>query len=551
MQNPPPTSSHELFLDPRRPIVTRTDLRGNITYANPAFVAISGFTASELLGQPHNVVRHPDMPAEAFADMWRTLKRYRPWRGLVKNRTKQGDFYWVEAYVTPVFQDRKHVGYMSVRSAPSREEVIACTQLYDKVRRGQASFPASALRESLSLKQIWWGMLLLASLMGMLPLLVDGIFLYALSVAIVAALCALTGWIINSTRQSLDSIKRTLYRFAEGDYREPVKAKALREAQRVLRELESTRIHSRAMLSDVQASTKVVAQASEYMTGQAGHMYSQSQQQNQSLGHVAAALEELTTSVREISAAAQQSAHYADQARKQVAQGNHCMTQSQSATQNVIVAVQDAKQIVGQLHQSTLQIRSIASLIDDVAEQTNLLALNAAIEAARAGESGRGFAVVADEVRKLAERTARGTEEIRFATDDINLRTQNTMTAIEQAVSQVSATHQVMQQSCTQLAAIDASSLEVANTAQEIALMVEQQAAAAQDIASSMEALGSMSEKNQQIASQINQQVDQLCSTATALHELVAQFDHASRHTCPPAAFSPAGENVLPRHPAG
>ena len=116
-----PVTSNELFLDPQRPIVTKTDLKGAITYANRAFIEISGFDEHELLGVNHNiVVRHPDMPPEAFADLWETVKVGKPWRGLVKNRAKNGDFYWVEAYVTPITVQGVVQGYVSVRSAPSR-----------------------------------------------------------------------------------------------------------------------------------------------------------------------------------------------------------------------------------------------------------------------------------------------------------------------------------------------------------------------------------------------------------------------------------------------
>ncbi|WP_046157742.1 PAS domain-containing protein [Chromobacterium vaccinii] len=112
-----PVDSIELFLLPHRPIVTKTDLKGQITYANRAFIDISGFSEEELIGQSHNVVRHPDMPEEAFADLWDTIKSGRPWKGLVKNRSKQGHFYWVEAYVTPICENGRPVGYMSVRRA--------------------------------------------------------------------------------------------------------------------------------------------------------------------------------------------------------------------------------------------------------------------------------------------------------------------------------------------------------------------------------------------------------------------------------------------------
>ena len=94
-----PINQTEYRVDPKQPIVTRTDLKGVITYANPAFVALSGFSEKELIGHSHNVVRHPDMPPEAFDDLWQTLKAGSPWQGIVKNRTKDGGFYWVDAYV--------------------------------------------------------------------------------------------------------------------------------------------------------------------------------------------------------------------------------------------------------------------------------------------------------------------------------------------------------------------------------------------------------------------------------------------------------------------
>jgi aerotaxis receptor len=103
-------------------------LQGNINYANPYFIEVSGFTEEELIGAPQNV-RHPDMPVEAFADLWSTIKSGMPWTGLVKNRCKNGDFYWVLANVTPVIESGKPVGYLSVRTKPSREQVRAADAL--------------------------------------------------------------------------------------------------------------------------------------------------------------------------------------------------------------------------------------------------------------------------------------------------------------------------------------------------------------------------------------------------------------------------------------
>jgi len=119
-------------------IVTKTDLEGIITYANEDFIQISGFTKEELIGSPHNIIRHPDMPAEAFEDLWTSMKAGLPWTGIIKNRCKNGDFYWVSANVTPYYENDRLAGYMSVRSKPSQDQVAEVTDAYRKFREGEA-----------------------------------------------------------------------------------------------------------------------------------------------------------------------------------------------------------------------------------------------------------------------------------------------------------------------------------------------------------------------------------------------------------------------------
>lgn len=117
-------------------LVSATDVKGRIQYCNPAFIAISGYTREELLGAPHNIVRHPDMPREAYADMWESIRAGHPWTALVKNRRKNGDHYWVYANVTPVVENGKTVGYLSVRTKPSRDEVKLADSTYAQMREG-------------------------------------------------------------------------------------------------------------------------------------------------------------------------------------------------------------------------------------------------------------------------------------------------------------------------------------------------------------------------------------------------------------------------------
>ena len=134
MRNNQPVTGIERQLDASVTIISHTDASGRITFVNEDFIDASGFSHDELIGQPHNMVRHPDMPAEAFRDLWDTLKHGRPWSGLVKNRCKNGDHYWVRASVTP----KPEGGYMSVRVIPTRAEILAAEALYKTFRSNPA-----------------------------------------------------------------------------------------------------------------------------------------------------------------------------------------------------------------------------------------------------------------------------------------------------------------------------------------------------------------------------------------------------------------------------
>jgi len=138
MRNNQPVTNHEYVMDENATLMSTTDPTSRISYANAAFVVASGYTLDELRSQPHNIVRHPEMPPEAFADMWATLKAGEPWSALVKNRRQNGDFYWVRANAVPIIRGSQVKGYMSVRTKPTREETQAATDLYAAMRAGTA-----------------------------------------------------------------------------------------------------------------------------------------------------------------------------------------------------------------------------------------------------------------------------------------------------------------------------------------------------------------------------------------------------------------------------
>jgi PAS domain S-box-containing protein len=138
MRDNQPVTNVEYNLLDEQSIISRTDTKGIITYVNRDFIEASGYTEEELLGKPHNIVRHPDMPEEAFADLWATLQEGRAWTGVVKNRRKNGDYYWVLANATPIWEGNQVIGYTSVRLKPSRAQVEAAAALYATFKAGKA-----------------------------------------------------------------------------------------------------------------------------------------------------------------------------------------------------------------------------------------------------------------------------------------------------------------------------------------------------------------------------------------------------------------------------
>jgi len=157
MKNNQPTTQREVAFPADTYLVSRTDLKGIITYANEAFINISGFSRDELIGQNHNLVRHPDMPEAAFRDLWTTVKSGLPWRGQVKNRCKNGDFYWVEAFVVPLKKNGQVTGYMSVRTPASRDKRVAAEAAYSTA--GQKGHLPTTGKRSLSLRHRLWAAL--------------------------------------------------------------------------------------------------------------------------------------------------------------------------------------------------------------------------------------------------------------------------------------------------------------------------------------------------------------------------------------------------------
>ncbi len=519
-----------------RYIVSRTDLKGITTYVNDTFVKVSGFSREELVGKNHNVVRHPDMLEGAFAWLWDTIKQGRPWRGIVKNRCKNGDYYWVDALVVPVFKNNEVIGYMSVRTEPTRQQITDAESFYQKLKEGKASIPKTELWKRISLKVKLKSMV--AFLLGLqvaggivhqfgaslgISLETTSLILQAFGIAGIAASAAL----LVTHSQMLTIINRIVGRLdniAQGDLTDEIPLSREDELGKLNDSLVTMQTHLKAMMAEIAESADLMGDSADALSVEMEQTRSVTHAQSDAVTRIASAVEQLVASVNEIADSAQQATQSVEASHALLGQASTSMGDSQTATANVVSAVEGAGRTMTELSQSILAIDRVSQVIRGIADQTNLLALNAAIEAARAGEAGRGFAVVADEVRKLAEQSSKQTTEIADSVQEIQRVTQLALDSMEAAGTHVASTDSAMNAARDGLDSVARHGEEVAAISRHIADGTRQQAAAGNEIASQVEGIVSGIDSTSSAISEVTDKTVRMKGSVAQLRQLIAYF---------------------------
>lgn len=456
-------------------LLSTTDTKSIIKYANPAFCKVAGYELSQMEGQPHNMVRHPDMPPAAFEDLWSTIKKGNPWKGLVKNRCANGDHYWVDAFVTPITHNGQIVEYQSVRTKPTRASVERAEAAYKELnQKGSVS--------RLKVKTTMTQKLALVAALAMLP----GLYLAFSSgglgfVAWLLSVAILFGGGLMCLRRYHELVKK-----AQSIYNNPLMTYlytghtdcvAQIDLAMHMQSSELKAVLGRALDSCEQSSANAHSSAAK---GEDVQGNSESLQYE--MDQVATAIQEMTATLQDMACNCSDAANASQRASDESIAGDMIVTNTVKSIESMSTQLVDTSGVIADLEAQSKSIGTVLDVIQSIAEQTNLLALNAAIEAARAGEQGRGFAVVADEVRALAKRTHESTTEIQSMITLLQQGTNKAVASMHQGVDKAQACVELADKAGEALRSIREAVASITDMTHHIASAVEEQSSVSNEV---------------------------------------------------------------------
>lgn len=515
MRNNQPVTQSNIPVKETAHLITTTDLQSKITFVNDDFANIAGFAKEELLGQPHNIIRHPDMPSSAFEDLWNTIKSGHSWKGIVKNRCKNGDHYWVDAYVTPIYHNGQVVEYQSVRVAPSEAQISRAERVYKHWREG--ALPLFLRMPQLGLRT-WISALLVIPFLLMtwelnitnikgLVLIGSGYLVAVILVNIVLAP------LVRASNANIGSRVMTwIYTGRQDEIGRLQYARMLATSE--LRAMS-------ARMTDTCQSLQSIGSNTQTMTKETNQELNE---QKDLLLENATGIEELSQTVSEVANRAQQTSEASGRSVTQTESGRDLVERMAHSIQSLAEQLEGAKQRIDLLADRSKEIGSVIDVINAVAEQTNLLALNAAIEAARAGDAGRGFAVVADEVRALATRTHQSTNQIGDIINNLQSDIAVAVDAVDSSATSLGESVSLTEEVRESLRQIVTEIQDIAGYMADVASASEQQSAVTEQLAKQTHKASELAEGSVRSGGEVHAAMTRLSESVGSVYMLSSHF---------------------------
>jgi len=512
--------SKEILFGEHDILLSTTDLDSNIKYANEKFCTIAGYSLDELVGNPHHMVRHPDMPKAAFKDLWQYIQSGNSWMGPIKNRCENGDYYWVNAFVTPIKNENGKIHeYQSIRTKLEPEVVARAEKTYQQINTGKTPL---ALRYSVDLT-FWFQLFFIGTCVFALFAAITSDISLFISVPMVVISLVFSLLFFNWRLKFQALIKEAksifdnpLMAYIYSGNNNPISAITLA--------LKMRGAELKAIVGRVcDVSENVIQTAQE--SAECGHTISSTlAQQAAETEHEVTAMNQMSSTVQDLSRAVEDAAQAAQNGSEIATQGHIIVDKNITANNELAAQLHEVEHAVERLIDGSQSIGTVLNEINGIAEQTNLLALNAAIEAARAGEYGRGFAVVADEVRALAMRTQQSTSEINRLLAQLQSESESANNAMDKGNALSDNCVQLSKETGESIDQIMESVSELANLNTQIATAVQEQSVVSEEINRNIVSISEMAVTSEQSSLHSVELSNKLLIKLKEQQSLVTQF---------------------------